>query len=97
MREEPAENMSEIGQAGSHSSLGEVGGGLALKRRGRRRVASGAILTRSCRCEGRDPEGEDLDVPQLLCPVCSVRPIVRGRVVAGELIFPSTRPNSSGN
>ena len=66
-----------------------VGGCLALKLRRRKHMAPGSILKRSCCCEGRDPDGEDLHIPQLLCPVRSIWPVVCDRVVAGELIFPS--------
>ena len=67
-RREPAENVSEMGQARSHSVLVLVGGRLALKLRGRKRVASGTTLTRPCRCEGYGPQGEDVHAPQYLCP-----------------------------
>ena len=49
-KREPAENMSEMGQARSHSLLGVVGGCLVLKLRCREHMATGAILTRACRC-----------------------------------------------
>ena len=83
MRKDPTENMSEIGQASSHSFLGMVGGTLALKLRRRKHMASGAFLRRSSCCGARDPVGGDFHVPQLLCPVFSVWPVVRGRVVVG--------------
>ena len=65
-----------------------VGGTLALKLRRRKHMASGAFLRRSSCCGARDPVGEDFHMPKLLCPAFSVRPVVRGRVVVGELMFP---------
>ena len=52
-------------------------------------MASGSICKRPRCCEGRNPDGEDLHIPQHLCPACSIRPVVRDRVVIGELISPS--------
>ena len=86
----PAVGMSEMERASSHSAPGMVGGSLALGIRRRKHMAPGAILRRPLCCNGRDPQGEDLHVPRPLCPVCSVWPGVRGRAVAGELIFPSS-------
>ena len=85
----PTENMSEIGQADSHPVLGMVGSCLALKLCRSKHMASGSILKRSCCCQGRDRGDEDLHIPQLLCPVCSIWPVVRHRVVVGEFIAPS--------
>ena len=90
----PTENMSEIGQADSHPVLGMVGSCLALKLCRSKHMASGSILKRSCCCQGRDRGDEDLHIPQLLCPVCSIWPVVRDRVVVGELIFPSPQSRS---
>ena len=81
-------NMSETGWADSHSVSGMAGGRLALKLRRRKNMAPVAILVRSRRHEGQDPKGEDSHVPQLLCPTSPSRPILRERVVAGELISP---------
>ena len=64
-RRTPTENMSESGQASSHSVLGMVGRRLALKLRRRKHMASGAILKRSRCCEGYDLDSEDLHIPQL--------------------------------
>ena len=83
---EPAGNMSEMGQANSHFVLGLLAGRLVRKFRRREHKASGAILTRSSCCEGHDPDGGGLRVPQLLCPVFSAWPIVREHVVVGDLI-----------
>ena len=85
----PTEDMSEYGQARSHSVLGLVGRCLVLKLHRRKHMSSGAILRRSCCCEGFNPDGDELHIPQLLCPVCSIWPVVRDRVVVGDLIFPS--------
>ena len=90
-RRTPTENMSGFGQASSHSVLGIIGECLVLKLRRRRHMASGSILKRSCCCEGRDPAGEDLHVPQFLRPVCSICPVVRDRVLVGELVVPSLK------
>ena len=68
--------MSEMGQANSHSVPGLLLGRLVRNFRRREQMTSGAILTRPSRCEGRDP--------QLLCPVCSVSPVVRELVVLGK-------------
>ena len=57
-------------------------------------MASGSVLKRSRCCEGRNPDGEDLHIPQLLCPVCPIWPVVRDRVVVGWLIFPSSHVTS---
>ena len=84
-------NMSETGQADSHSVSEMAGGRLALKLRRRKNMAPVAILVRSRRREGHDPQGEDSHVPQLLCPTSPSRPILRERVVAGELISPSAQ------
>ena len=43
-RKIPTENMSEFGQASFRSSLGMVGGCLALKLRRRKHMASGSLL-----------------------------------------------------
>ena len=87
-RKIPTENMLEFGQASSHSGLGMVGGCRVLKLCRREHMASGSILKCLCCCEGRNPGDEDLHAPQLLCPVCSIWPIVRDRVDVGELMFP---------
>ena len=86
---EPAGNTSEMGRANSHSVRGLLVGCLVRKFRGREHMASGAILTRSSCCEGHDPDGGRLRIPQLLCTVFSAWPIVRNRGVVGGLIFPS--------
>ena len=65
IRRIPAGNMSEYGQASSHSVLGRVGSCLAIKLRRRKHMAFGSILKRSCCCVGRNPDGEDLHAPQL--------------------------------
>ena len=88
-RKWPSGNTSEMGQASAHSVLGMVEGRLVLKPRRRRHVASVVILKRSFCCEGRDPHGEDLHIPQLLCPLRPNWPVVRGRVLVGGLISPS--------
>ena len=88
-RTSPTENASEFGQASSHLALGMIGGCLVLELRRREHMASGSILKRSWCREGQNPDDEDLHIPQLFCPVCSIWPVVRDRVVAGELIFPS--------
>ena len=85
-RKGAAGNTPETGRANSHSLLGIAVGRLALKLPRRIHMAPGAILTRFCCCGGHDPQGKDLRVPQLLCLVCSVWPIVRERVVVGEPI-----------
>ena len=75
-----------MGQANSQSARGVVGGCLALKLRRRKHMASGAIRKRSCCREGYDPQSRDLHISQLLRPVCSIWPVVRGRVLVGELL-----------
>ena len=82
------EDMSRKGQAFSHSALGVTGGRLVLKLRLRKHMAPGAILERPCCCGGRDLPGEDLHVPQLLCPVFPVWPSVRELVVVGNSFPP---------
>ena len=71
-RRESAWSGSGGRQANSLSLLGLVGGHLVPKLRRRKRLASGVILTRPCSREGRDPYCEDLHIPQLLRPACSV-------------------------
>ena len=60
-----SEDMSEMGQASSRSVLWMVGGRLVRELCRRQLMASGAILKRSCCCEGRDPHGEEVHIPQL--------------------------------
>ena len=70
-------------------AVGWPGGCLALKLRQRKHVASGAILTRARCCERYAPYSEELHVPHLFRPACSICPIVRGQVIARNLTFPS--------
>ena len=87
---EPAEDMSGVRPAGPHPVLGLLGRRMVLKLHRRRHMASEAILTRSCCCEGYGPSpDEDLRIPHLFHLVCSIRPIFRERVVLGGLASPS--------
>ena len=85
----PTQNLPEFGRAASHFVLGRVQGRQAPKLLSREFMASGAILKRSFCSQGYDPKGVDLHIFEPLCPVCSIWPVVRGRVVVGDLIFPS--------
>ena len=68
-RKGPAGNMSDVGRTNSHSARGIVGGCQALKLRSRKHAASRAILTRSCRREDHDPQGQDLHIFQQIAPI----------------------------
>ena len=87
--EGPAENMSETGQANTHSVPGLVSGRLAPRLRRREHLALGATLTRSYGFGSRDPRGEDLHTPHIPCAVSSIWPLVRERVVSGGFTPPS--------
>ena len=57
------------GMSGPHSFLCVVRGRMTLRLKRRKHGATGAILTRFCRREAYDTEGEDPPILQLLCPV----------------------------
>ena len=93
-RRPPFEDMSDAGPAYSHSVLGRVGGRLVLKLHRRKHMSSGALPSRGCCRESYAPNGDEMHIPQLFCPACSIWPIVRARVIVGELVFPSLQSSN---
>ena len=94
-RELPTQDMAVRRPANLVSVLGLGDGRLALKVHRWKHVASGAILPDACRGERFDTQGGGLHIPQLLCQVCSIWPIVQDPVKAGDFISPPSRVRTS--
>ena len=82
------EKMDEDSALEAPAAIGPRNDRAAIKFLGRNHTAGGPRMIRKCVCNEYPAGLLEIHVPQLSCPVCSLRANVRHRVRADEQLFP---------